>query len=86
MPTISELRQRIDKIDSQIIKKLSQRKKISIQIGKIKSQAGKNIFDSKREEKMFLHFEKLSIQYNLNFNMVKKLFKMIISNSRKLQK
>lgn len=86
MITIQKLRYKIDKIDADIIKKLSQRKNLSIQIGHIKSQCAKQVIDNKREEKMFIHFEKLCSEYQLHPSFIKKLFKIIISNSRKLQK
>ncbi len=84
--TIKQLRDRIDKIDGDIIKKLSQRKKISLKIGKIKAGHHKKIVDPTREEKMFIRYEKLCTEYDVQSDFIKKLFKMIISNSRKLQK
>lgn len=86
MKTIKQLRDDIDKIDADIIKKLSQRKIISEKIGKQKVKLNKKITDNKREEKIFLRYEKLSAKYNLQATFVKKLFKLIIVNSRQLQK
>lgn len=86
MSKIQQLRNKIDKIDTDIIKKLSERKNISIKIGQLKSQSDIGIKDNKREKELILNYEKLSCEYQLQLNFVKKLFKLIISNSRALQK
>lgn len=86
MITIKQLRDKIDKIDTDIIKKLSQRKILSLKIGKIKSKFEKKVIDNKREEKLILRYEKLCSEYKLQPTFIKKLFKIIIANSRELQK
>ena len=69
MLTIKQLRDKIDKIDANIIKKLSQRKILSIKIGKIKSTFGKKVIDNKREEKLILRYEKSAqIQIAIRFH------------------
>lgn len=86
MKTLNQLREEIDKIDNSIIKKLSKRKVLSMKIGEIKSNASQKIFDSQREKKLMQSYESLCDQYQLNPDFVKKLFKLIITNSRELQK
>ena len=86
MLTIKQLRDKIDKIDTDIIKKISQRRVLSIKIGKIKSKIDKKVIDKKREEKLILRYEKLCLEYKLQSSFVKKIFKIIIANSRGLQK
>jgi|HubBroStandDraft_4_1064222.scaffolds.fasta_scaffold768008_2 chorismate mutase len=86
MLTIKQLRKKIDAIDSSIIKKLSVRQKLSIRIGKLKSKSGKKVFDAKREIKLMHLYEALSNQYQLEEDYIKRLFKIIINNSRKMQK
>lgn len=82
---INKLREKIDKIDSSIIKKLSQRSILSVKIGKMKSKMGRKVKDNKREEKLMQYYEKLCAQHHLHPLFVKKLFKLIIANSRDLQ-
>lgn len=86
MLTIKQLRDKIDKIDADIIKKLSQRKSLSIKIGKIKSKLDIRVVDNKREKQLMRYYEKLCSEFNLQSSFVKKLFEIIISNSKELQK
>lgn len=86
MATISELRKKINKIDESIIKKLSARKKFAIKIGKIKEKLKIKVTDNKREKELMQFYKKLSNEHELQPEFIKKLFKMIIANSRKLQK
>ena len=86
MLTIAQLRKKIEKTDATIIKKLAERKKLSKKIGLLKAQSGKNVFDDKREKKLMSFYENLSTQYQLSPRFIQRLFKMIITDSRKLQK
>lgn len=86
MTTIKKLRDRIDKIDENIIKKLSQRKILSEKVGELKLKLSRNIIDHKREEQLIKRYKKLSDLYHLQPEFVLKLFKIIMRNSRKLQK
>ena len=65
MPTIEQLRQKIERIDVSIIAKLAERKKLSQQIGKLKLQEGKDIIDLSQEKKIFENYESLTEQYRL---------------------
>lgn len=85
MTTIKELRKKIDAIDDAIIKKIAQRNALVIKIGKIKHQTNSKVLDTKREEQLIARYEKLSLTYSLKADFIKRLFKMIIANSRQLQ-
>jgi chorismate mutase len=84
--TIKQLRKKIDAIDASIIKKLSARQKLSIKIGKLKNKSGNKIIDAKREVQLMHMYETLSNKYQLQEDYIKRLFKIIISTSRKVQK
>ncbi|KTD53801.1 chorismate mutase [Legionella santicrucis] len=86
MCTLEELRKQIEQTDAYIIEKLAQRQELAKQIGEIKSKIGKKIVDHQREKKLFLYYEELSTQYHLQQEFVTRLFKIIISNSKKVQK
>ena len=86
MPTLKQLRNKIDKIDTDIIKKVSQRNELSVKIWKLKSKLKHKVFDSKREQKLMLLHEKICRHYNLKTTFIKKLFRIIMVNSRELQK
>lgn len=86
MLTIKQLRKKIDEIDSSIIKKLSARQKLSIKIGQLKNKTGHKVIDVKREIKLMHLYETLCNKYQLQEDFVKRIFKIIINNSRKMQK
>lgn len=86
MSTIEELRKQIEQTDAYIIEKLAQRQELSKQIGALKSKEGKKIVDRLREKKLFEYYEHLSKEYHLQQEFVNRLFKIIILNSKKVQK
>lgn len=86
MQNLKQLRDKIDKIDAAIIKKLAMRRKLSNQIGLIKAQAGKQVIDTAREKKLMQFYDDLCAQYQLQPVFIKRLFKIIIKESRRLQK
>lgn len=86
MLTIKQLRKKVEDIDTTIIRKLSDRQKVSIKIGKLKTKSGDKVVDTKRELKLMRLYQSLSIKYHLKEDFVKRLFKIIIHNSRQLQK
>ncbi len=85
MTTLNQIRKKIEKIDAVIIKKLAERQHLSKQIGILKAKSGQKITDSNREQDLMQYYENLCEQYNLQFPLVKRLFKLIISYSRKIQ-
>lgn len=86
MANIKDLRNKIDKLDHAIIKKIAQRNALVIKIGKIKNQINSKVLDTKREEQLIARYKKLSLTYGVKADFIKRLFKMIIANSRQLQK
>jgi len=86
MHTIKRLRLQIDKIDETIIKNLAKRDKMVIRIGKLKNKSAKKILDTDREHYLMHLYEKLSEEFALKPSYVKRLFKIIITHSRKLQR
>lgn len=86
MTDIQKFRDKIDKIDLAIIKKLAQRKKLSIKIGQLKKKENKIIKVLIREKAMMKNYDILCHKYNLQKSFIKEIFKIIISNSKKLQK
>ena len=51
--TIEKLRQKIDKIDGEIVQELNNRAKIVAVIGELKNKAGLPVLDSQREHEIF---------------------------------
>ena len=86
MATLNQLRERIKKIDSAIIKKIAERQRLSKEIGLLKHKTRKRIVDLTREQDLMEYYENLCVQYHLQPSIIKRLFKIIIVYSRKLQK
>jgi chorismate mutase len=86
MENLKTLREKIDKIDAEIIKKLAVRQKISLKIGLLKSISEKQIKDPVREKKQKQQYEQLCAVCKIDFHFVNKVFKLILSHSRNLQK
>lgn len=51
--SLDELRNRIDELDSQLLKLLNERARVVIEIGKLKNKTGKPIYAPDREKKVF---------------------------------
>ncbi|CAM2973560.1 2-methylcitrate synthase [Legionella steigerwaltii] len=86
MTTLEELRTQIEQTDACIIEILAKRQELSKQIGALKSKEGKKILDRSREKQLFEYYDHLSKQYHLQEEFINRLFKIILSNSRKVQK
>ncbi|KTD02450.1 chorismate mutase [Fluoribacter gormanii] len=86
MNTLEELRKQIEQTDADLIEILAKRQELSKQIGVLKSQEGKKITDRSREKQLFEYYEHLSKQYHLQEEFINRVFKIIIANSRKVQK
>lgn len=85
MKTLTELRQDIENIDADIIRKLAEREKVSKEIGEIKKASKSQVQDIEREQKLEQLYESLSEQYGLSASFVKTIFQLIISHSRNIQ-
>ncbi|MDO4474090.1 MAG: prephenate dehydratase [Eubacteriales bacterium] len=84
MATIKELRDELDRIDSQIIELYQERMAVCEQVGEVKIENGSKVFDRNRER------EKLNqVSANAKDDFYKKglkeLFEQLMSQSRKLQ-
>ncbi|WP_367671081.1 chorismate mutase [Buchnera aphidicola] len=80
------LRKKINKINKSIIILLNKRNLISEKIIKEKININYPIKDTKREKKIFEKIINYSKKYNLKKKYLIKIFKIIIKNSRKIQK
>ncbi|MEK9130181.1 MAG: chorismate mutase [Patescibacteria group bacterium] len=83
---LEQLRQKINKIDKEIILKINKRLDFVKKIGEFKK---KNIFpikDAKREEELNNLYKKWSKELNLNEKIIIKIFNLIIAESKRIQK
>lgn len=80
---ISDWRQRIDAIDSEILKLLEERFEACRKIGKFKKENGLPIEDVDREKQIIENKKKLS---DLDDGFVDRLFREIMEESKRLQR
>jgi chorismate mutase len=83
---IKSLRKEIDKVDKKVISLISKRLKLVEKIGKEKKKLNLNIKDKKREEEVLKNLLKEADKNKISRNLIKRLFKEIILESRKIQK
>ena len=81
---LSNLREQIDRIDSQIVELYEQRMEISRQVAEFKIGAGKKVFDKQREQEKLAAVKALT-HNEFNSHGIEELFEQIMSMSRKLQ-
>jgi len=79
---IADWRQRIDSIDSEILKLLEERFEICKKIGEFKKENELPVEDVEREKQVIEHKKQLS---DLDDDFVEKLFELIMKESKRLQ-
>lgn len=81
---LSELRGKIDAIDTDIVKLYEERMEVSRQVAEYKIETGKRVFDKAREEEKIGKVKALT-HNDFNRHGIEELFEQIMSMSRKLQ-
>jgi chorismate mutase len=82
---LDELRSKIDIIDIKIFELLIQREDFSAEIGNIKQGSQKEIFDRKRESKIFSNLELKCREKKIDFEYIKDIWNIIINKSHEVQ-
>ncbi|MGQ9643706.1 MAG: chorismate mutase, partial [Ignavibacterium sp.] len=83
---MEDKRNRINLIDEQIIKLLSERRRLSKEIAQLKELSSSDIRDRNREKEVLKHIIKLAKAEGLDAHLVSKIFSEIIEDSVNLQK
>ncbi|NIR86825.1 chorismate mutase [Candidatus Bathyarchaeota archaeon] len=86
MERISILRERIDKIDEQILRLLKNRLDICDNIGMIKRERGIPVRDRRREDEQYTRIAGIASKLGLNPQDVKAVYQEIIAMSIRAQK
>jgi chorismate mutase len=84
--SLETLRGKIDKIDADIIKSIAQRDNVSKKIGQLKTQLNIKVMDKNRENQLMLYHKGICVKYQLSPDLIQRIFKLIITNSKRLQK
>jgi len=80
------LRKKINKVDHQLLIIMAKRMKIVNQIKKLKKKERMAIENKQREKQVLIRLKKLAKKLNLSVVFVDKLFKIIIEESKRVQK
>ncbi len=80
------LRGEIDMIDEQILKLLKKRFEIVVKIGKLKKMYKIRIPDRARETEIIENLKNSASKYGIDQQFVEKMLRMIISQSKRIQK
>ena len=75
---IGELRRTIDRLNEELIGKLSERVDVASKIGTVKKRHGKPVIDRKREDEVYDQVRKLALVRNLDPEGVERVFREII--------
>lgn len=79
MENINQLRKRIDEVDEQILRLLSERVKICKAIGSVKKEHGIPIKDAYRESEVYAHVRQKAVEFALDPVQVESVFRQIIN-------
>jgi chorismate mutase/prephenate dehydratase len=76
---IAPLREEINKINIEIMEKLTKRVEIALEISNVKQRYGKSIVDKNREARVYQQVRDYAIQKGLDSEGVEKIFTEIIA-------
>ena len=82
---MNEIRKAIDAIDAQLLKLFNERARWAIELGKIKEEAGLDIYDPERESQIVDNIQNANTG-PLDKRAVKDLFQWVIDESRRVEK
>ncbi len=82
---LKQLRRKIDKLDRQLLRLISQRAQLALEIGDLKEKVGQNVFSPEREEQVIAQILN-SYDGLLSHQCVRSIFRELMSGTRTLQK
>jgi len=85
MPSLDELRKKIEDIDKQIIELIKKRVDLAFLVAKEKKKSNMSILDISRENEIMSRVRKLSADYGLLIDYIEDIFLLIISMTRNVQ-
>jgi chorismate mutase len=83
--TIDELRQEIDRLDSELLSIFNRRASLALKIGEIKKERALPVYDPSREKKIFERM-KQDNHGPLDDQAIVRLFERVIDESRRLER
>ena len=85
MPSLDELRKKIEDIDEQIIELIKKRVDLAFLVAQEKKKSNMSILDISRENEIMARVRKLSADYGLLIDYIEDIFLLIISMTRNVQ-
>jgi len=82
---LEELRKQVDALDSEIIRLISERMKVTREIGQKKKEAGTPIEDKNREKIVLERARNLALEMGLNPEDIKRIYQRILTASKEVQ-
>jgi chorismate mutase len=79
MEELAKLRKRVDEVDDQILKALSERAKICKAIGDVKKKQGIAVRDASRESEVYQRVKEKSAKYSLDPAQVEAVYREIVN-------
>lgn len=83
--TIDEIRQEIDRLDSELLRIFNQRAQLALKIGEIKKGLGVPVYDPSREKRIFQRMKEEN-PGPLDDQAIVRLFERVIDESRRLER
>lgn len=80
-PTLSELRDQIDRIDDRLLELLAERVRVALRIGELKSEGGLPVYDPERERSIYLRLCQRAMA-PLTPDVVRRVFERIVDETR----
>jgi len=80
------IRKNLNKIDNQLVTLLAKRQSYMPAVGKYKQKNNSPITQIKREQEIFDSLKKLAKQKKVNSELIQKIFKLIITDAKKIQR
>lgn len=86
MEDIQTLRKRVDEIDEQILKALSERVKVCRQIGECKKQQGLPVRDQSREKEVYGKVKEKAAKFQLEPAQIEAVYREIVNMCSNVQR
>ncbi len=83
--SLEDLRKRIDKTDTEIVKLIGERIRIAREIGGEKKREGKQINDRAREERVSEHIKRIARSENMDQEVIESIYRQIMTACRRTQ-
>jgi len=86
MPTLEELRNDIDRVDTLLVRLLNERARCACEIGEIKKAQNVEIYQPDREKQVLEHVRAVAAEGPLDPEAIARLFERIIDEARRLER